>query len=36
MFKKPEAEIVLFLAQDVVTTSTGNSDDPFEGAEEGL
>ncbi len=38
MFKAPEAEIVLFLAQDVVTTSTDNddSDAPIEGDEEEL
>lgn len=31
MFKKPEAEIVLFAAQDIVTTS---GDEPIETPEE--
>lgn len=36
MFKKPEAEVVLFLAQDVVTTSNDDSDAPWEGDDEEL
>lgn len=34
MFKKPEAEIVLFAAQDIVTTSNGNGSGTVETPEE--